>query len=613
MLELKKIDKTYDTNEISVKALKDVSIKFRKKEFVSILGTSGSGKTTLLNIIGGLDDYTSGNLIINNRSTKKYNDNDWDMYRNHKVGFVFQSYNLISHQTALANVELSLTLSGVSKEERRQRAIDALKEVGLLDQIYKKPNQMSGGQVQRIAIARALVNNPDILLADEPTGALDSKTSVQIMDILKEISKTRLVIMVTHNPELAKKYSTRIVELSDGKIISDSNPYEKEEKEIKEEKSKTKKSFMSFKTALNLSFNNLKTKKGRTILTSFAGAIGIIGIALVMSISNGVENYINSVEEDTLSSYPITIESQRIDATSLLESMNSSKDEVNEEKETIVTNNIMGNMFELMTSKIETNDLSSFKNFIDNNKELKKHVTAIKYSYNLNLQIYKDGNEIKQVNPNKLFENIGYEVPESYTQMMGNVFTELLDNELLIEEQYEVLSGRLPKNYDEVVLIVDNNNKISDYTAYALGLKDEKELTEMMVDALNGKNSTSKISTYSYDELLDLKFKVLLNTDYYQKTNGLWKNMQEDEKYIKKVLKDALEIKIVGIVKPNENSILSSSSSYGNIGYKKELSEYVINKINESDIAKEQKASPNKSVITGLKFIDGEFSFDKLC
>ena len=604
MLELKNISKIYATEDIKVMALSNVSMKFRKNEFVSILGTSGSGKTTLLNIIGGLDNYTDGDLIINGKSTKEYNDYDWDLYRNHSVGFVFQSYNLIPHQTALSNVELALTLSGVSKDNRRKRAIEVLKKVGLEDQLYKKPSQMSGGQTQRVAIARALVNDPDILLADEPTGALDSETSIQIMDLLKEISKDRLVVMVTHNPELAKTYSTRIINLSDGHITADSHPYDGEKMKKVTTKNKTKKNFMSFKTALGLSLNNLATKKGRTILTSFAGAIGIIGIALVLSISNGVEKYINSVEEDTLSSYPLTIESQKIDAASLMESFQSStKVEENTKKETIVTNDIMGNMINVMTKEIESNDLSSFKDFLESHEEINKYSNAIQYSYNLNLQIYKnDLDSIEKLNPNTLMESFGFEMNEIYSSMANNVFTELLDNQELIEEQYQVLDGRLPEKYNEVVLIVDKNNMISDYTAYSLGLKDKKELQQVMQDIITGNESKFEQSSYSYEELLDLSFKVLLNTDYYKKINNVWVNMETDESYLKSKLKDALEINVVGIVKYNDSSVLNSSTSYGGIGYTHELTEFVINKINDSKIAKEQISNPNKNIFTGKNF-----------
>ena len=614
MLELNNITKVYSSEDIVVQALNDISLKFRESEFVAILGPSGCGKTTLLNIIGGLDNYTDGNLIINGKSTKKYTDNDWDLYRNHKVGFVFQSYNLILHQNALSNVELALTLSGVSKNLRRQRAIEALEKVGLADQLYKKPSQMSGGQTQRIAIARALVNNPDILLADEPTGALDSETSIQIMDLLKEIAKDRLVIMVTHNPDLAKKYATRIIKLSDGKIIGDSNPYDGQKIKIEAKKGKTRKNFMSFKTALGLSLNNLATKKGRTILTSFAGAIGIIGIALVLSISTGVRNYISSVEKDTLSSYPIMIEAKQIDASSLLETMKSSKEQSKkEEKNRIVTNDIMGSMISIMSKEVQSNDLKTFKKYLEKNKDkYEKYSNAIQYGYNLNLQIYKNTtDEVVKLNPNNILESFGMN-SNSLMSVSNSVFMELLDNDDFNKKQYEVLAGSLPKKYDEVVLIVDDNNKISDYTAYTIGLKDGKELDEVMAKLIAGEEVDFEESSYTYDELLNTSFKVVLNTDYYQKSKSFWINMENDEDYMKKVLDNALEIKIVGIVKINSDSVLSGYSSYGNIGYTKDLTEYVINKVNESEIAKEQLANPEINVLNNMPFSTGEFNINNL-
>ena len=614
MLELNNITKVYSSEDIVVQALNDITLKFRESEFVAILGPSGCGKTTLLNIIGGLDNYTDGNLIINGKSTKKYTDNDWDLYRNHKVGFVFQSYNLIPHQNALSNVELALTLSGVSKTLRKQRAIEALQKVGLADQLYKKPSQMSGGQTQRIAIARALVNNPDILLADEPTGALDSETSIQIMNLLKEIAKDRLVIMVTHNPDLAKKYATRIIKLSDGKIMGDSNPYdgEKIKKDIK--KVKTRKNFMSFKTALGLSLNNLATKKGRTILTSFAGAIGIIGIALVLSISTGVRNYIASVEKDTLSSYPIMIEAKQIDASSLLETMKSSKEQSkNEEKNTIVTNDIMGSMISIMSKEVQSNDLKTFKAYLEKNKDkYEKYSNAIQYGYNLNLQIYKNStDEVVKLNPNNILESFGMN-SNSLMSVSNSVFMELLDNDDFNKKQYEVLAGSLPKKYDEVVLIVDDNNKISDYTAYTIGLKDAKELDEVMAKLIAGQEVEFEEASYTYDELLNTSFKVVLNTDYYQKSKSFWISKENDEDYMKKVLENALEIKIVGIVKINSDSVLSGYSSYGNIGYTKDLTEYVINKVNESQIAKEQLANPEVNVLNNMPFSTGTFDVNNL-
>lgn len=609
MLELKNICKIYATSELKVTALDNISLNFRKNEFVSILGVSGSGKTTLLNIIGGLDDYTDGDLIINNKSTKEYKDRDWDSYRNHRVGFVFQNYNLIPHQNALSNVELALTLSGVGKLEREKRAKEALKQVGLADQLYKKPNQMSGGQVQRIAIARALVNNPDILLADEPTGALDSETSIQIMDLLKKIANDRLVIMVTHNNDLANKYSTRIINLLDGKVINDSNPYE--QKEFSKDKQKMKKTSMSFKTALGLSFNNLTTKKGRTILTSFAGAIGIIGIALIMSISNGVQNYINSVEEDTLSSYPITIEQTQIDASVLLKSFTQSNNtKPNTKKETIVTNNIMGDMISMMTQKIETNDLQKFKTYLETDcKNINDYVNDIKYSYNISLQIFKNSDEVIKLNPSNIYESFGYSISETYSSMSASVYTELSANEKINEEQYTLLKGKMPENYDEVLLIVDKNNMISDYTAYALGIKDITELQNVMKGIMSGKAVEFAKSEYTYDDLLNLSYKIVNNTDYYIKNDKNWVSMEYDHNYMKELLKKSLTIKVVGIAKASDTSVVNQVSSYGGIGYTTELTKYVVDNINKSAIAKEQVNNPETSVFDGEAFTNTNSSY----
>ena len=475
MLQLRNITKNYLVGESEIQALKGIDVEFRENEFVAVLGPSGCGKTTLLNIIGGLDRYTTGDLVINGKSTKEFKDKDWDTYRNHSIGFVFQSYNLIPHQTVLSNVELALTISGVGKKERRKRAIEALEKVGLKDQINKKPNQMSGGQMQRVAIARALVNNPDILLADEPTGALDSETSLQIMEILKEISKDKLIIMVTHNPDLAETYSNRIIKLLDGKIIDDSNPYKATEKEIEEsrnKKSKTGKASMKFSTALQLSLNNLMTKKGRTFLTAFAGSIGIIGIALIMSLSNGMQQYINKVEEDTLLSYPITIQDATIDMSSLMTSMMGTGDEVEHEEDKVYSREIVNNILETISSKIQTNNLEEFKKFIENgNSNIKDYINAVQYSYNLDLNIYKENEDgsVQQVNPSIVFEKLGFgdiinardsnEFMSSSTMMTDtDVWTEMLDNKELIESQYDVLAGKFPENYNEVVLIVDQDN-----------------------------------------------------------------------------------------------------------------------------------------------------------
>lgn len=628
MLQLKNITKNYLSGDNEVQALKGIDIEFRENEFVSILGQSGCGKTTLLNIIGGLDRYTSGDLIINGKSTKEFKDKDWDTYRNHSVGFVFQSYNLIPHQTVLANVELALTISGVGKAERRKRAIEALQKVGLGDQINKKPNQMSGGQMQRVAIARALVNDPDILLADEPTGALDSKTSVQVMEILKEISKDRLIIMVTHNPELAEKYSSRIVKLLDGKIIDDSNPYKSSEEDVKKarnKKDKSGKASMKFTTAVRLSLNNLMTKKGRTFLTSFAGSIGIIGIALILSLSHGMQSYINRVEEDTLSSYPLTIQEASIDVTSMLEAMmgNGEKEEHNDNK--IYSRPIVNNILETVSTKLQTNNLEEFKKYLESgDTNIKDYINAIQYEYNLNLNIYKQNEDktYQQVNPSKVFDELGFgemmESRQSTSSMMSgsmtmtqtDVWNEMLDNQNLLQSQYDVLAGKWPTKYNEVVLIVDENNEVSDYTLYSLGIKDIKELNESMEKIKNKeKVEAGESESYSYDDLLNYKFKILLNTDYYKESGNAWQDMSNDDEYMKNVVDNAEEITIVGIIKPNEEIV--SSSGAGMIGYTKELKEYVINKINETEIVKEQKESPNINVFTGIEFPENQnSSFD---
>ena len=628
MLQLKNITKNYLSGDNEVQALKGIDIEFRESEFVSILGQSGCGKTTLLNIIGGLDRYTSGDLIINGKSTKEFKDKDWDTYRNHSVGFVFQSYNLIPHQTVLANVELALTISGVGKAERRKRAIEALQKVGLGDQINKKPNQMSGGQMQRVAIARALVNDPDILLADEPTGALDSKTSVQVMEILKEISKDRLIIMVTHNPELAEKYSSRIVKLLDGKIIDDSNPYKSSEEDVKKAKNKKDKSgkaSMKFTTAVRLSLNNLMTKKGRTFLTSFAGSIGIIGIALILSLSHGMQSYINKVEEDTLSSYPLTIQEASIDVTSMLEAMmgNGEKEEHNDNK--IYSRPIVNNILETVSTKLQTNNLEEFKKYLESgDTDIKNYINAIQYEYNLNLNIYKQNEDktYQQVNPSKVFDELGFgemmESRQSTSSMMSgsmtmtqtDVWNEMLDNQNLLQSQYDVLAGKWPTKYNEVVLIVDENNEVSDYTLYSLGIKDIKELNESMEKIKNKeKVEVGESESYSYDDLLNYKFKILLNTDYYKKSGNAWQDMSNDDEYMKNVVDNAEEITIVGIIKPNEETV--SSSGAGMIGYTKELKEYVINKINETEIVKEQKENPNMNAFTGIEFPENQnSSFD---
>ena len=626
MLQLKNITKDYISGDSTVHALKGISINFRKSEFVSILGQSGCGKTTLLNIIGGLDRYTSGDLIINGKSTKQFKDKDWDAYRNYSIGFVFQSYNLIPHQTILSNVELALTISGASKKERRERAIKALEDVGLKEQIHKKPNQLSGGQMQRVAIARALVNNPDIILADEPTGALDTKTSVQIMEILKNISKDKLIIMVTHNPELAEKYSSRIIKILDGVITDDSNSYEQEiNPQTDEIKRRTS---MKFFTAFRLSLNNLMTKKGRTILTSFAGSIGIIGIALILSISNGVQNYINKVEEETLSSYPITIQESTVDMSSMIQNFigESSESSENYEDGKIYSTDIMNEMISTLSSKMESNNLKELKQYIETTEnDIKSYSNAIQYNYNLNLNLYKEDttNGVVKVNPSTVMNALGMgdmieaQQNSSLNNMFGtssmsmsntDVWQEMLDNEELLHSQYDVIAGTWPKAYNEVVLIVNENNEISDYTLYALGLKDQKELEEKWKAVQNGEEvPETEQTSYTYDELLNLSFKLILNSDYYQKQNNVWIDKSEDEEYMKEKLQNAESIKVVGIIKQNEQSVATGMN--GGIGYTKELKEYVINKSNESEIVKEQKENPNINIFTGMEFPkEGEIS-----
>ena len=607
MLKLKNIKKTYVSGDEKVEALKGISIEFRESEFVSILGQSGCGKTTLLNIIGGLDRYTSGDLIINGKSTKDFKDRDWDAYRNYSVGFVFQSYNLIGHQTVLSNVELALTISGVSRKERKQRAIKALEEVGLKEQIHKKPNQLSGGQMQRVAIARALVNNPDIILADEPTGALDTKTSVQVMEILKKISKDKLIIMVTHNPELAEKYSSRIIKILDGKITDDSDPIE-HQKEEKQPDTKKRRTSMKFLTALRLSLNNLMTKKGRTILTSFAGSIGIIGIALILAISTGVQNYINKVEEDTLSSYPITIEESTVDMSSLMQSMSGENTDNTENKEEgkAYSADIMNDMITTLSNKKQSNNLKELKKYLDDgDNEITKNSNSIKYGYDININLYRANTDdgIVRVNPSTVMNafGMGDMIEAQNNSAMSSVFGssmmtntdvcfEMLDNQQLLESQYDLVKGSWPKQYNEVVLVLKEDGRIDDYTLYSLGLKDQSELKDKWKAVENGEklDENQESISYSYDDLLNLQFKLLLNSDYYQKQNGLWINKEDDDNYLKEKINNAETIKIVGIIKQNEQSAVSTSVTSG-IGYTKQLKEYVVEKSNDAQIVKEQK------------------------
>lgn len=610
MLQLKNITKNYLSGEMTVKALKGIDIEFRKSEFVSILGHSGCGKTTLLNIIGGLDRYTDGDLIINGKSTKKFKDKDWDAYRNYSVGFVFQNYNLIPHQTVLSNVELALTLSGVGKKERKNRAIQALERVGLKDQIHKKPNQLSGGQMQRVAIARALVNNPDIILADEPTGALDTETSVQIMEILKEISKDKLIVMVTHNPELAEKYSSRVVRILDGKIISDSNPFTENDRENEGElTAKHGKTSMNFFTALSLSLNNLMTKKGRTFLTAFAGSIGIIGIALILSLSNGVQKYIDKVQEDTLSNYPLTIASESVDASSMIEVfMDNEEKEYGDDK--IHSKPIVDKVFDKISKEVQRNNLKDFKKYIDEtDNDIKKYSNAVQYNYDLTLNIYKGNLEdgIVQVNPSTTFQQLGMtQSSEDTTYVMGNstdVWVEMLDNDELLKSQYDIIEGSWPQNYDEVILIVNKNNEISDYTLYSLGIKNQSEITDKMRKVMAGEPLDEiKDETYECKDFIGLTYKVALNTDYYEKQGDVWVNRRNDAAFLKNKLENAQELKIVGVVRPKEEATATSMGDMGIIGYKKELTEHIINLINESEIAKEQRTNQNINVFTGKEF-----------
>lgn len=620
MLKLKNIKKTYVSGDEKVEALKGINIEFRESEFVSILGQSGCGKTTLLNIIGGLDRYTSGDLIINGKSTKDFKDRDWDAYRNYSVGFVFQSYNLIGHQTVLSNVELALTISGVSRKERKQRAIKALEEVGLKEQIHKKPNQLSGGQMQRVAIARALVNNPDIILADEPTGALDTKTSVQVMEILKKISKNKLIIMVTHNPELAEKYSSRIIRILDGKITDDSDPIE-HQKEEKNEDTKKRRTSMKFLTALRLSLNNLMTKKGRTILTSFAGSIGIIGIALILAISTGVQNYINKVEEDTLSSYPITIEESTVDMSSLMQSMSGENTDNTENKEEgkAYSADIMNDMITTLSNKKQSNNLKELKKYLDDgDNEITKNSNSIKYGYDLNINLYRANkdNGIVRVNPSTVMNafGMGDMIEAQNNSAMSSVFGssmmtntdicfEMLDNQQLLESQYDLVKGSWPKQYNEVVLVLKEDGRIDDYTLYSLGLKDQSELKDKWKAVENGEklDENQESTSYSYDDLLNLQFKLLLNSDYYQKQNGLWVNKEDDDNYLKEKINNAETVKVVGIIKQNEQSAVSTSVTSG-IGYTKQLKEYVVEKSNDAQIVKEQKENRDVNVFSGLKF-----------
>ena len=612
MLQIKNICKQYKTGNLIQKALDGVSLNLRDNEFVAILGPSGSGKTTLLNIIGGLDRYDSGDLIINGISTKKYKDRDWDSYRNHTIGFVFQSYNLIPHQTVLSNVELALTISGVSKAERRKRAKRALEQVGLGDQGHKKPNQMSGGQMQRVAIARALVNDPDILLADEPTGALDSETSIQVMNLLKEVAKDRLVVMVTHNPELAYEYATRIVELKDGVIRSDSNPFNVDNKTLKVPQHKNMgKSSMSLKTSLSLSFNNLKTKKARTILTSFAGSIGIIGIALILSLSNGVNQYIQSIEEETLSEYPLQIQSTGFDITSMMDTQ-SSDDSTKEDGEVQVFQ-MLTNIF----SRVGSNDLTSLKEYLDSNKgDLSKYTKSVEYTYNVVPQIYSANTEsIRQVNPDRSFAALGLGASSTSNSTMSsmmstNVFYQMPQNTDLYQEQYDVKAGRWPKKYNECVLVLNNNGKISDFMLYTLGLRDYSELDTMIQQFSQEEKVTvpDNSQSYSYDDIIGINFKLVNPSDCYQydANYNIYRDKTDDQAYMKQLIDNGENLEIVGIVQPSDGANVTMLQS--GIGYLPSLSDHVINQAQSSEIVQKQLATRDIDVFTGKRFDDPESS-----
>lgn len=623
MLALKNIVKDYVTGDTTVRAMKNISINFRENEFVAILGPSGCGKTTMLNIIGGLDRYTSGDLVINGKSTKTFTDGDWDTYRNHSIGFVFQSYNLITHQTVLANVELALTLSGVSKKERREKAIEALKKVGLEKHIYKRPTQMSGGQMQRVAIARALINNPDIILADEPTGALDSETSVQIMELLKEVAKDKLVIMVTHNPELALQYATRVVRCLDGNIIDDSNPFVPTEEDFKIEKEKAegekkkgKKPSMSMATAFTLSLRNLVTKRTRTIMTAVAGSIGIIGIALVLALSNGINGYIDRIESDALLLFPMSVEKEAVNTDSLLQTALGLNPllGVNHEKDAVYVNNSFNTMINTFVAQSNSNNLQSFKKYIDENRsKFDELCNDVQFNYTTKLNIYRvqENENPIQVNPSTLLDNMnmqsissleGFVDIDSYT----NLWKQLVGDNDTIGNYYDVIYGRLPKDYNEVVVIVDGNNEVTELMAYALGLKDQSQFTANLMNALAGgeKLESGEAERISYDDILNLRFKMLTNSDLMHKDEktGLWSDMRNNAIYVSNELKDAVDVKVVGIVRPGEDNVLSVGTGY--IGYTGELMDYALKRTRESEVVKEQLKNPKKDVITGMEFFD---------
>ncbi len=632
MLTLKNIHKDYVSGQITVKALRGIDISFRQNEFVAILGPSGCGKTTLLNIIGGLDRYSDGDLEIKGRSTKEYKDKDWDSYRNHSIGFVFQNYNLIPHQSVLANVELALTLSGVSGKERKDRARKALERVGLGDQIHKKPNEMSGGQMQRVAIARALVNDPEIVLADEPTGALDSETSIQIMEVLKEIAKDRLVIMVTHNPDLADQYATRIVRLLDGKITDDSQPFDGKEENLSQVE--TGRTAMGFTTALRLSLNNLMTKKGRTFLVALAGSIGIIGIALILSISNGVDVFIQNVEEDTMASYPLSIQSQTVDRQSMMLSLMglAESEEHDGSDKRIYSSNVMGQFLNAMVSEVQENDLKGFKEYLDTTPEIKKLTTSISYEYGTTMIVFNENavGGTLQVNPSKVIDNMTQTNMMSdinnmaamssmaNTSNMMNLYNMNAFFELNREEGtgYSVIAGHYPESKDEVLLIVGENYDLSDLVLYTLGLRDMNDVSKKFGDLMAGKTmEANEDISFSYEDLLNMSFKLVLPGDLYQDTGtGVYAYVGDDEEKLSQVLSDALTIRVSGIARVNNKSLITTFAA-GGIGYTHDLVEYVIEANNNTKALQEQKAHPETDIFTGIRFdgtVDEEVTMDMI-
>ena len=629
MLQLKEIKKDYMTGDQPVHALKGIDLGFRESEFVAILGHSGCGKTTLLNIIGGLDKYTSGDLVINGKSTKNFSDADWDAYRNHSIGFVFQSYNLIPHQSVLANVELALTISGVGKAERRRRAVEALEKVGLGDQLNKKPNQMSGGQMQRVAIARALVNDPDILPADEPTGALDSETSVQIMDILKEISASRLIIMVTHNPELAENYASRIIRIKDGLITDDSDPYAPEGEEARDAGKKQRRTSMSFLTALSLSLNNLMTKKTRTVLTAFAGSIGIIGIALIMSLSNGIQNYIDKVQADTLSSYPITIQAESVDMTNMMTSLMGVRSQAEggaHDKDAVYSSTVMYDMMNSMISADkQTNNLKPFKEYIeDENSEIAQYISSVQYTYDLDMNLYAEdveGNiaktDVVQLmqtamssmyggDYSSFFSTYGsyYSVIDIWQEMLPGENGEYINP--FLKKQYDVLYGKWPESYDEAVLIVNENNEISDLVLYALGLKSTSSIADDMQSFVSQETVEAKVESWSYEEICDMSFRYIFPADMYQydEEEEKYINLGEEELGLKTLFNNGLELKIVGVIRQNEDAV--SGMMTGAIGYTHAFIEHIAKEAEQKALVKKQLDSGDINILSGLKFLDTE-------